>query len=366
MNYAWICPIPLEKAIAKDPLDDRHASRWRAIRCSSSTSAASAWSTRSCTTTSWRRPSSNGTARRPSIPNLVLISIWDQRSQDNSASHEYGRLIVPPGTDDRHVIKGNTLEELAANIDERFAEVRRRDRRHALHRRFPRATCRRRSRVQRFAKTGKDLDFNRGERSRGFALQRRREGRARAARTRRCGRSATPGHITPRWCRRDARHQGRAEDQHARPGAGQRRQADPGPLRRGQLRGFRIRSRVLGRWRERSGRSSPSSYRTANAASADAGVRHERRTAARRCSHRSAQQGGFPMIALAASRWRSAWRWPAPRSARRPSRRRAPRPEQLHAVPRLRQGRAERRRPEPVRPVGKQAASSPGFTYSKP
>ena len=27
-------------------------------------------------------------------PNLVLIQVWDQRSQDHSASDEYGRLIV--------------------------------------------------------------------------------------------------------------------------------------------------------------------------------------------------------------------------------------------------------------------------------
>ena len=33
-------------------------------------------------------------------PNLVLIAIWDQRSQDNSASDEYGRFIVPKGADD--------------------------------------------------------------------------------------------------------------------------------------------------------------------------------------------------------------------------------------------------------------------------
>src|SRR5436309_2891727 len=55
-------------------------------------------------------------------PNLVRIAIWDQRSQDHSASAEYGRLIVPKGTDDRHVIKGATLAELARAIDERMAK----------------------------------------------------------------------------------------------------------------------------------------------------------------------------------------------------------------------------------------------------
>jgi hypothetical protein len=43
----------------------------------------------------------------------VRIAIWDQRSQQHSASAEYGRLIVPPGTDDRHVIKAADLPALA-------------------------------------------------------------------------------------------------------------------------------------------------------------------------------------------------------------------------------------------------------------
>ena len=42
-------------------------------------------------------------------PNLVLVAIWDERSQKNSASDEYGRFIVPKGVDDSHVIKGKTL-----------------------------------------------------------------------------------------------------------------------------------------------------------------------------------------------------------------------------------------------------------------
>ena len=45
-------------------------------------------------------------------PNLVLFAIWDQRSQDQSASDEYGRFIVPPGANDAHVIKADTLRGL--------------------------------------------------------------------------------------------------------------------------------------------------------------------------------------------------------------------------------------------------------------
>jgi 3-oxosteroid 1-dehydrogenase len=31
-------------------------------------------------------------------PNLVPSAIWDQRGEDQSASDEYGRFIVTPGT----------------------------------------------------------------------------------------------------------------------------------------------------------------------------------------------------------------------------------------------------------------------------
>ena len=61
-----------------------------------------------------------GRRQRPSTRNLVLVAIWDQRSQENSASDEYGRFIVPKGADQRHVIKGNTWQELADNIGKRL------------------------------------------------------------------------------------------------------------------------------------------------------------------------------------------------------------------------------------------------------
>jgi 3-oxosteroid 1-dehydrogenase len=57
---------------------------------------------------------------RAEYPYLVLVAIWDQRSQDHSASDEYGRLIVPDGTDDAHVIRGDDLAGLATAVDERL------------------------------------------------------------------------------------------------------------------------------------------------------------------------------------------------------------------------------------------------------
>jgi len=90
--------------------------------------------------------------------------VWDQRSQDHSASAEYGRLIVPPGTDDRHVIKGATLAELARAIDERLARYAGVTGGAKLSPDFLPNLQAAVARFNGFAKTGKDLDFKRGDR----------------------------------------------------------------------------------------------------------------------------------------------------------------------------------------------------------
>jgi 3-oxosteroid 1-dehydrogenase len=98
-------------------------------------------------------------------PYLVLIQVWDQRAQDHSASDEYGRLIVPPGTNDAHVIKGETLEELGAAVAERLE-------RYASHTGGLRPSddfaANLRASIARFnelAAKGVDDDFHRGERA---------------------------------------------------------------------------------------------------------------------------------------------------------------------------------------------------------
>jgi hypothetical protein len=98
-------------------------------------------------------------------PNLVLIQIWDQGSQANSASDEYGRLIVPPSADDDHVITGATLEELAAGIADRLAKYAGVTGGLKLSDDFVnnlRATI---ERFNGFAARGVDDDFHRGERA---------------------------------------------------------------------------------------------------------------------------------------------------------------------------------------------------------
>jgi 3-oxosteroid 1-dehydrogenase len=96
-------------------------------------------------------------------PYLVLMQIWDQHSQDSSASDEYGRLIVPAGTDDSHVIRGETLEELAAAIAARLDRYKGVTGGLALEPDFVATLRQTIARFNGFAERGVDEDFHRGE-----------------------------------------------------------------------------------------------------------------------------------------------------------------------------------------------------------
>jgi len=96
-------------------------------------------------------------------PDLVLVQVWDQRSQEHSASTEYGRLIVPPGADDAHVIRGETLDELAAAVDARLASVAARTGGVRLADGFAATLGDTVARFNTFAAAGRDEDFHRGE-----------------------------------------------------------------------------------------------------------------------------------------------------------------------------------------------------------
>ena len=120
MNYAWMCPVPLEKAVARDPRmsgmfsvagDSMLFVDKRGLRVVNEKLPYN-----ELAQTFFRWDPATG-----SYPYLVLIQVWDQRAQDHSASDEYGRLIVPQGTDDAHVIKGDTLADLAAGVADRLA-----------------------------------------------------------------------------------------------------------------------------------------------------------------------------------------------------------------------------------------------------
>ena len=160
MNYAWMCPVPLEQLRPPGSRGDvLGVRRLDALRRQDRAA---------------RRQREAALQRAgPGVlplgrhggeyPNLVLVQIWDQRSQDHCASDEYGRLIVPPGTDDSHVIRGGTLDELADAIASRLESVSARTGGLRLADDFV-ATLR--ATVARFnglAATGHDVDFHRGE-----------------------------------------------------------------------------------------------------------------------------------------------------------------------------------------------------------
>jgi 3-oxosteroid 1-dehydrogenase len=102
---------------------------------------------------------------RGEYPNLVLVQVWDERSQEHSASDEYGRLIVPPGADDSHVIRGETLDELAAAIAERLERYRAHTGGLAPADDFAANLRASIERFNGFAERGVDEDFSRGERA---------------------------------------------------------------------------------------------------------------------------------------------------------------------------------------------------------
>lgn len=164
MNYAWMCPIPLEKAVNRDPelsgmfsvagdsmiFVDKNGRRVVNEKLPYNELAQEFFR--------WDPVAGE-------YPNLVLMQVWDQHSQDHSASDEYGRLIVPPGADDRHVIKGDTLEDLGAAIAQRLAEYASVTGNLTLSDDFAGNL---RGSIERFntlAESGVDEDFHRGERA---------------------------------------------------------------------------------------------------------------------------------------------------------------------------------------------------------
>jgi 3-oxosteroid 1-dehydrogenase len=164
MNYAWMCPIPLEKAVARRPdmigmfsvagdsmlFVDKHGRRVVNEKLPYNELAQKFFE--------WD-------ATAGEYPYLVLIQVWDERSQQHSASDEYGRLIVPDGVDDAHVIRGSTLPELAAAIRERLARYEHVTGGLTLSDGFADTLAASIARFNELARSGVDVDFGRGERA---------------------------------------------------------------------------------------------------------------------------------------------------------------------------------------------------------
>jgi 3-oxosteroid 1-dehydrogenase len=163
MNYAWMCPIVLEKALADDPT---------LIGTFSPSGDSMIYVDKTGRRVTNEKLAYNESAQafftwdpvKSEYPNLVLVAVWDERSQKHSASDEYGRFIVPEGAASSHVMKGATLAELAKHIRERIKTYASCIGNMVIAEGFEanlKATI---ERFNGFAQAGRDLDFHRGER----------------------------------------------------------------------------------------------------------------------------------------------------------------------------------------------------------
>ena len=171
MNFAWLCPIPLEIALAKSP----YLSGMFSVAGDSML---------------WVDKYGNRVVNEKTIynelatsmlgydtykleyPRLLMFQVWDQRTMDGCRATEvtpstpsrialdnYGSLIY----DDFHVIKGETLDELAAAIEARLATVAGHTGGFRLDESFKANLPKSIARFNELAATGKDDDFHRGE-----------------------------------------------------------------------------------------------------------------------------------------------------------------------------------------------------------
>ena len=163
MQFAWRCAINLEKAVNRDP----HMSGTFCVAGDSMICV----NYKGQRTLNEKLPYNELVQRiydwdplNCDFPNRVLVQLWDQHSQDHSAVDFYGNSIVPDDADQEHYIRGNTLEELAANIAERLGRFRAYTGDVQLSDDFLsnlRATI---SRWNEMAAKGVDEDYHRGER----------------------------------------------------------------------------------------------------------------------------------------------------------------------------------------------------------
>lgn len=98
------------------------------------------------------------------FPNRVMVQIWDQYAQDHSAKEFFGNSIVPDDSDQSHIIRGDTLEQLVANVRERLARFRETTGGIELAADFLPRLEQTIARWNQMAEQGVDEDFHRGER----------------------------------------------------------------------------------------------------------------------------------------------------------------------------------------------------------
>jgi succinate dehydrogenase/fumarate reductase flavoprotein subunit len=100
------------------------------------------------------------------FPNQLLYLIYDEKMRQNPGAGRYTYPLPPAGRDAPYVISGATMEELASKIDARLAKLVEEGKLGStvrLRPDFAAKTEETRQRFNGFARSGKDLDFNRGD-----------------------------------------------------------------------------------------------------------------------------------------------------------------------------------------------------------
>jgi 3-oxosteroid 1-dehydrogenase len=165
MSQAWMCPVPLEAAVERRPeLSGMFSVAGDSMLFVDKTGRRVVneklpYNELAQTFFQWD-------PLRGEYPYLVLIQVWDQRSQEHSASDEYGRLIVgDTGASDAHVLRGETLSELADAVRERLASYANVTGGLTLADDWADTLGASITRFNELAATGVDTDFGRGERA---------------------------------------------------------------------------------------------------------------------------------------------------------------------------------------------------------
>ena len=172
MNYAWMAPMPLEISLSGSPYTsgifavpgdsmifvDKHGRRIVNEKAIYNELTSKFF---------------EFDAAKVEYPNLLLFMVWDQRTNDlwtateatedttpsRLALDNYGNVIY----EDSHIIKGDTLEELARNVQARLEKLAAHTGGFALAEGFADEMPKTIARFNELAKTGKDTDFGRGD-----------------------------------------------------------------------------------------------------------------------------------------------------------------------------------------------------------
>jgi hypothetical protein len=163
MNHAWMSPIVFERAVRRDPelkcafivvgdsvlMVNRHGRRGMNEKF--------VYNERGYLMGAW-----DGVACE--YPNLLMFVIWDQRCADRFAGSAWDDGTIPgPGQDASHVMRGETLEELARELGRRLAELAPHTGGVRLADGFAEELARTVSGYNSYARAGVDPEFQRGE-----------------------------------------------------------------------------------------------------------------------------------------------------------------------------------------------------------